>query len=419
MAIHKKIKLVTFAPNLNFGTCLQSYALNFVLKKMGHEVEFIYNGRENPPISLCRRMRLHLKTLLSNFTDKRSYCNVSNSDNSGGGEPYVLSLPDEKLFGFFCKFQLFRRLYDRLKYRTPRMKKVYKFAFKDGNFNMRRLYSRRDYENVVEDADLFITGSDQIWNPYCGGFNPMMFLEFAGKKKRVAYSSSIVLKSFPKSVERRAKDDLSKFLHIGVRERSSVAYLNELLERSDVRLVVDPTCLLSKDEWADFASRSDMGADFSSPYIFCYFVGSRLEDYRNAIADVRARSGVKKIVTLSCYGNRSFFRGAVEVNDAGPYEFVNLLSHASRVCTDSFHATMFALKFGVDFVHILKNKSDVDSASQNGRMYDILKRYGLLYKLYDKDSDSWLSPIDFGKVESSMSAEIFESLKFLEMEISE
>ena len=45
-----KIKLVTFAPHPNYGTCLQSYALNKVLTKMGHDVEFIYNGRENPPV---------------------------------------------------------------------------------------------------------------------------------------------------------------------------------------------------------------------------------------------------------------------------------------------------------------------------------------------------------------------------------
>lgn len=46
-----KIKLVTFAPHPNFGTCLQSYALNYVLRKMGHNVEFIYNRRETSPLS--------------------------------------------------------------------------------------------------------------------------------------------------------------------------------------------------------------------------------------------------------------------------------------------------------------------------------------------------------------------------------
>ena len=57
---------------------------------------------------------------------------------------------------------------------------------------MRRLFTHKDYKKVVDDADLFITGSDQIWNPYCGGYNPMMFLEFVNDRtKCVAYSSSI------------------------------------------------------------------------------------------------------------------------------------------------------------------------------------------------------------------------------------
>ncbi len=57
---------------------------------------------------------------------------------------------------------------------------------------MRRLYTKSDYDEVVCDADMFITGSDQIWNPFCGGFNPMMFLEFVNDgTKRIAYSSSI------------------------------------------------------------------------------------------------------------------------------------------------------------------------------------------------------------------------------------
>lgn len=49
-----KIKLITFAPHPNFGTCLQSYALNKVLRDIGHDVEFIYNGRETPPQSFIK-----------------------------------------------------------------------------------------------------------------------------------------------------------------------------------------------------------------------------------------------------------------------------------------------------------------------------------------------------------------------------
>ena len=64
MAENKKIKLVTFAPHPNFGTCLQSYALNKVLRDMGHDVEFIYNGHENPTPTLVQRMKSLIKVIL-------------------------------------------------------------------------------------------------------------------------------------------------------------------------------------------------------------------------------------------------------------------------------------------------------------------------------------------------------------------
>ena len=51
-----KIKLITFAPHPNFGTCLQSYALNKVLRDIGHDVEFIYNGREKHPQSIIEML---------------------------------------------------------------------------------------------------------------------------------------------------------------------------------------------------------------------------------------------------------------------------------------------------------------------------------------------------------------------------
>lgn len=51
-----KIKLITFAPHPNFGTCLQSYALNKVLRDIGHDVEFIYNGREKHPQSFIEML---------------------------------------------------------------------------------------------------------------------------------------------------------------------------------------------------------------------------------------------------------------------------------------------------------------------------------------------------------------------------
>ena len=266
-----KIKLVTFAPHPNFGTCLQSYALNKVLRDMGHDVEFIYNGRENPPKSLIHYIKALVKMVLpknvvSDIQQKKRVKRESLVDIP----PYIITLPDKWLCYYISKIPGYNKFYKHYKCRTLQWKKVWKFTFEDDNYNMKRLYCKSQYDEVVENADIFITGSDQIWNPYCGGFNPMMFLEFAGEKKRVAYSSSIARPEFPKEVRERARQDLMKFQYIAVRETSSVDMLNRLLGRNDVQLVVDPTYLLSKNEWEIFGNLLNLKKSLYLTYTFSY-----------------------------------------------------------------------------------------------------------------------------------------------------
>ena len=423
MKIPKKIKLVTFAPHPNFGTCLQSYALNTVLKKMGHQVQFIYNERETPPITIKYYIKQCIKILLpKHFVGKYKIVKKINSQKDSVLEnesPYIIKLPNHYLLKFLNKIHLYSHIYKKYKCKNLQWKKVYKFTFEDGNYDMKRLFVAKDYRDVTHDADMFITGSDRIWNPYCGGFNPMMFLEFAGDKKRIAYSSSISRPSFPIEVEERAKKDLQLFQHIAVREQSSVDLLNKLLGRNDVKLVVDPTYLLSKDDWIEFGNRATIEFKLPERYILCYFVGDdRTIEYNEMVENVKKKMNIEDVITVECYNRYVNYGGGRLYKDAGPYEFVYLLSHAKIVCMDSFHATVFALKFNIDFVHILKTKDENTSKSQNSRIYDILRRYGLLYKLYNKNNDKWLSQIDFSKINAIMNNEIKDSLNYLKYEIN-
>lgn len=424
MAKGKKIKLVTFAPHPNFGTCLQSYALNKVLKDMGHDVEFIYNGREEKPLGISGWIRSFIKFVLPSemaykIKKKRSEIIESNKLSlESEPVPYVISLPNNYIHYFISKLPFYSVFYKLYKCTSLQWKKVYKFAFEDGNYKMRRIYTIKQYEEVVRDTDLFITGSDQIWNPYCGGFNPMMFLEFAGDKKRVAYSSSISRPSIPMAVKDRMRDDLSKFDYIGVREQKSVELLNELLNRKDVKLVVDPTLLLSAEDWMEFGNRAKIEFELPEKYIFCYFVGDkRVDFYNQMVEDVKQYTGISDVITLECYNRPLNYGGGRLYNDAGPYEWVYLLSHASYVCMDSFHATVFALKFQKDFVHAIKNVEG-ETGSQNTRMYDILNRYGLSYKIYNSQADAWKKNIDYINIEGIMNSEIIESMLFLKQELS-
>lgn len=415
-----KIKLVTFAPHPNFGTCLQSFALNKILKDMGHEVEFIYNGRENPPKTLLFYMKAIIKFVIpSNIVAKIQQNNKIKQEKKINKVPYILQLPNNYLLYILSKFPCYKSILKKVKYRTLQWSKVYSFTFEDGNYNMKRLYIKKQYDEVVDDADLFITGSDQIWNPYCGGFNPMMFLEFAKNKKRIAYSSSIARPCFPKEIEQRVKSDLMKFQHIAVRERSSVLLLNNLLERDDIQLVVDPTYLIPAEEWVKFGNRANIEFEVPEKFIFCYFVGERFEDYIDMVEDVKNRTGIENVITLDCYNRTINYGNGILYKDGGPYEWVNLLSRSSMVCMDSFHATVFALKFHKDFVHILKNKDDINFDSQNTRMYDILKRYNLIGKLYDPNSTEWLQKINFDEVDKLMEMEIRQSMSYLEHAIKD
>lgn len=412
-----KIKLVTFAPHPNFGTCLQSYALNKVLRDMGHDVEFIYNGHENPTPTLVQRMKSLIKVILPLSIVHRIQKKLDETDRTVVyGAPVVLELPNSKFRLVLSKLPFYETIYKMLKCRTLQWKKVYKFTFEDGNYNMRRLYTSEDYVNVVADADIFMTGSDQIWNPYCGGFNPMMFLEFAGDKKRIAYSSSIARPEFPVEIRDRAKNDLAKFTHIAVRESQSVDMLNALLVRDDVKLVVDPTLLLTSEQWSEFASHATIEFELPKEYILCYFLGDK-KIYDDMVNDVKIKTGIKDVITVDCTGGYINYGNGFIYRDAGPYEFVYLIQHASMVCMNSFHATVFSLIFKVNFVHILKTQNEKSIESQNSRMYDLFSRYGMLSKLYKKDSVEWKNDVDYDRVNSMLQSDILNSYNILKDEI--
>lgn len=420
-----KIKLVTFAPHPNFGTCLQSYALNSVLRKMGHDVEFIYNRREVPPQTLkgyifgCGMWVLRKFLSEQQINKLKGKLKPQRLETQTNLAPYILSLPNHPILKVMTKVPGYKWLAKKWYYGNLQKRKVFKFTFEDGNFRMRRLFTKEDYANIVKDADMFITGSDQIWNPFCGGFNPMMFLEFVNDgTKCIAYSSSISQAKIHPSVEQRMKADLQKFSHVAVREQRSVELLDALLDRNDVKLVVDPTYLLTAEEWGQFGDKAQLEFEVPEKYIFCYFVGNKRYDvYERMVQDVKRFTGIDKVIALECYNRKLTYGGGMTYQDAGPYEWVYLLKHASYVCMDSFHATVFALKFQKEFVHTMKN-ADSETGSQNTRMYDILSRYGILYKNYNDDGGiEWQKPIDYQRLTPVIEKEIKDSLNFLKYEV--
>lgn len=423
----KKIKLITFAPHPNFGTCLQAYALNKILLEMGHDVVFIYNERETPPVSLSIRIIAKIKSFVRKITPfwwyqklkgYRDRVNMQRERHSEAlNNPYILELPNHPILAMIADIWPGFEIWLRKPNPNIQWKKVLKFMFHDDNFKMKRIWTHKQYMQINKETDLYITGSDQIWNPYCGGYNPMMFVEFGENVRRIAYSSSISQPSIHPSIHNRMMNALSKFSHIGVRERLSVDILNHELHRTDVRLVVDPTYLLTEKQWSAFGKKAEIEFVLPDHYIFCYFVGYR-PVFDEMVEEVKKHTGIKEVIALECYNRTHVYGNGRLYSDAGPYEWVYLLEHADYICMDSFHATVFSLKFKKDFVVAMKNK-DEEIGSQNGRMYDILSRYGLSNKIFtEKKCTTWKTPINYDEVTPIIDSEIDCSMEFLKKEIN-
>ena len=361
-----RIGLITWYGSKNYGTNLQVFALQKAVTNLGYSYDLI--------------LPFHFNAFGKKDFLKR-----------------VLSLTG------IMKLVLWLRAKRDIKRR-----KILKFIWND--LSTRGVYCRAQYRKLLNDYSVFMTGSDQIWNPYhVKGF---YFLDFAGMNKRVAYASSIGVTELPEEKKSLYKTELSKFSSIGVREESARKLLVDLLGRNDVQQVLDPTFLLTPDEWKTFASSADVEIELPDEYILCYLIGNR-ESYSRQLQDVQRKTGIKHTIIIQSAENADFsLKDAICYDSAGPKEFVRLLQSAKLVCTDSFHATAISINMSIDFVEFLRF-DDNDVKSQNSRIYDLLGHYQLSDRFYAADGSKWAEPIDFTQSQSILERDRENSIHFL------
>lgn len=362
----KNVTVVTWKGGENFGTSLQGFALCEVLSHHGY------------------RVRL-LPDLLSRYGVKEY-------------AKYMLSfLGVEQLRNWLMRS------------REPRFLK--RMRWEHRVYPLVKLMTQGQEDRLVKSTDCFITGSDQIWNTY-HHFMPMQFLHFAKDKKRIAYASSIGTNDIKAEYREQVAKWWKKFAHIGVREQRAVEIVQEMTGRTDVRQVLDPTLLMTADEWRRLAADAYYEVLLPKKYIFCYLVGANVR-YAEQLRDVQQKLGIKDIVIVPACENPDFsIEGATVYRMATAVEFVDLLSRAEFVCTDSFHATAFCLNLQKPFVEFMRFKDD-DVRSQNSRIHDILGRYGLENRIYGGGRLDWTKPIDFDKAARKLEDDRQMSLKFL------
>ena len=265
----------------------------------------------------------------------------------------------------------------------------------------------------IEAIDVFVTGSDQIWNPYY--LKDFYLLGFTENNNKIAYSSSIGVQEIPAELEKTYIKYLSKFRHISIREKSSEAILKRVLSRNDICTVLDPVFLLSKKEWENFyaaeAKKLSNKRFIKEKYIFCYFIGKRKE-YKIFCDSISSVAGISNVLYVPSAENKRISLNGRAVHSAGLEDFLFLIANAELVLTDSFHATVLSLIFEKQFIEFMRFDEN-DKKSQNSRIYDLLERYGIQNRIY-KGESILKNRIDYSVLNKKLQADIDFSKNYLD-----
>ncbi len=308
-----RIKTITCHDVYNYGASLQAYALMSYLSLEGHDVQII----DYKPDYLNHQYEFGYVSPKHRFYKK---CNSS------------------KPFWFLYGIRLLP-----ITYATWKRIRPFK-EFKRHYLNCTRTY--RSYKELLMDppaADLYIAGSDQIWNcDMPNGRDSAFYLKFGSSRtKRISYAASFGMSEVPLEDFDIVKDNLKALDLITCRERSGIAILNSMGYKGQV--MPDPVFLLTRTQWMQFCGGKRL---IGEPYILVYSLNT------NNLALEKAAKAIAKKKKLMMIAVNNFSKvGYVDKNytKAGPREFVNLIANAEYVVTDSFHASSFATIMNIPF----------------------------------------------------------------------
>lgn len=307
--------------NDNYGNRLQNYATYMTYKKLETEPITIINDRRlNNYYSKKQMIKKRISYIYHKITSKKS-------------------IQEKKRINFFKKFN-----------------KNIKFT--------RFCHSINTIKNL--DIDYFIVGSDQVWKPTYGRLSDMDLLKFTNKNKRISFSASFGIAELPQEHKNRTKQELEKFKAISVREDAGKKIVEELTKRNDIEVLVDPTMLLTSNEWDKVAKKpKQLDLIKGKKYILNYFLGD-LSDKRKKEIEIFAKKHDCEIINI------------LDKNDpfyiSGPSEFLYLEKNAFLICTDSFHSSVFAILYNTPFIVFEREDNRVN---MNSRIETLLSKFKL------------------------------------------
>ena len=246
-------------------------------------------------------------------------------------------------------------------------------------------------------ADVYLAGSDQIWNPlFRNGKDPAFYLDFVQQGLRASYAASFAVDAFPEDLRHVTAQYLSRLDHIAVRETSGLGILQSLGIRN-AETVLDPVFLLDKAQWASMAQLPEKA---EKPYLLVY-------DFDNSpavrmLAERIARERNLKIYSVFQlpYAERCFAL-------SGPQAFLGLVQQADFVLSNSFHATAFSAIFEREFAVVERTEKI------NTRMRDLTALLGVPERMLSVESPV-PSAMDWNDVHHRLAAGIAGSKAYID-----
>jgi len=369
-----RIGVVTLHRVRNFGSLLQTYATNKTLTEINGENEVVF----------------------IDYFPRGLWLSTGIKTIKGGGNLVKRLVRKAGATYFFSKQQCM----------------VNKFLKKNVKVTKKRYKSYKELEQTPPDFDVYVCGSDQIWNTQNANEKDDVkgyYLDFVPKgKTRVAYASSFGKTEFSDGEAEQVKGYLSKFDGISVRENVAVEMIREL--GIDIAVhVVDPTLMLSKSDWVEFASKKKFNV--KGDYVFVYNL-NRNEEIVKTAKEIANKYNVPIINFADTFQN---IKGAKNKSANTPYDFVNYILNAKVVLTDSFHATAFSLNLNKPFISFKAPRF-------NSRLESILQVAGLTDRLVEckEQAESVLeTKIDFDKVNYKLNEMRKTTKKFLTSHLRE
>lgn len=259
-------------------------------------------------------------------------------------------------------------------------------------------YKKSTDGNLEKNADFFIYGSDQIWNPNSSPFYNIRLGLFAPKEKNAAYAPSFSVELIDDKYQSIYKKALNNMKFLSSREKKGKEII-KCLSGVESEIVLDPVFLLTKDEWN---KRIDKRKINHNKYIFVYYLGG-IDKKTEKLLSVFSKSNNYQIINILNKKDKAY------VSD--PFDFVNYIKNAEYVFTDSFHAVAFSIIYNKNFY--VMNR--LNSSNMISRINNILSICKLEERLIDTNNfnKEEISAINYLNVNKFINNEIRKSKGYL------